>query len=730
MHCELPRVSALNNTRDVRAFCDVPDHATPECIMSTRRLILPAGLSLLLLLGLPIAAATELYVAPTGNDAHPGTRAQPLATIRGARDAIRRQKSRGPLAEPIRVHLRGGTYRVSTPIEFGPEDSGTAEFPITVSSAEGELAVIDGGCPIDGWRQHGDRLWVADVPDVNGRPWRFRQLYVGGEKAVRARIPNQGYFRVAACPEGTPKTVHYHTDCKSFEFKPGEIRPDWTNLQDVEVVVYHFWTDSHLPIQSVDTKTNLVTFQHKAGKVFTDDFTEDGARYIVENVFEGLDSPGEWYLNQATRKVYYYPRPGENLAAVQVIAPVAPALIRFEGDAAAGKFVEHLAFEDLAFTHTHFDLPPGNSNDRQGSASVAAAITMQATRGCRFANCRLSDLGTFAFDILAGCAGNEFVGNEIGKLAAGGFRIDGGTQQDPPWQRSHHNTIRDNWLHHYGIDYPSAVGILLMHTEGNVVAHNEIEHGGYTGVSVGWVWGYGRSISQHNRIEFNHIHDIGGVLSDMGGIYTLGVSPGTVIRNNHIHHVTANHYGGWGIYHDEGSTHLLVENNVVHHTKFAPFNIHYAKELTVRNNIFALGALEQLSRGRSEPHESVYFENNLVYWREGELFTKNWKDTPYRFHFHPKNDGGTRQVSSTSEFDWNLYFNPDRSRDQVQWDGGSWEEWQARGKDRHSRYADPLFVDPEQGDFSLQPESPALALGFQPIDLGPVGPRGQPGVQR
>ena len=225
-------------------------------------------------------------------------------------------------------------------------------------------------------------------------------------------------------------------------------------------------------------------------------------------------------------------------------------------------------------------------------------------------------------------------------MAAGGIRVNGGTDRNPPWERTRNNRITDNWLHHYGQDYPSAVGMLLMHTEGNTVAHNHIHHGGYTGISIGWVWGYTRSVSQNNRIEFNHIHHIGGVLSDMGGIYTLGVSPGTVIRNNHIHDVDANHYGGWGIYHDEGSTHLLVENNVVHHTKFAPFNIHFAKEVTVRNNIFALGKLEQVSRGRVEPHKSVFFENNIVYWREGELFSKNWKDVPYTFHFHPKDTIG------------------------------------------------------------------------------------------
>ncbi|HOC00923.1 MAG TPA: right-handed parallel beta-helix repeat-containing protein [Verrucomicrobiota bacterium] len=494
------------------------------------------GLSYWVVLTLELVAinvhAADFHVAPHGNDANPGTRAKPLATLERARDAVRELKHAGPLTEPVTVWMQDGNYPLSREVRFGPEDSGTAACPITYTAAEGAAVVLDGGRRVTGWKKHNDILWVADVPDVASGSWRFRQLYVNGQQRVRARTPNQGYLLVAGCPEGTPKTAHYHKDCQTFQFKPGDIRPDWSNLSDVEVIVYHFWTDSHLPIKAVDTVSNLVTFAHKAGKTFTDDFSEEGARYIVENVFEGLDAPGEWYLNRQTGQLFYYPMPGEDPTRAEVVAPFAATHVRLEGNPAERRYVEHLHFRNLAFVHSRFELPAGNSNDQQGSASVPATITLRGARHCAFEQCRLSNLGTFAFDVMAGC-------------------------------------------------------------------------------------------EENNSIEFNHIHHIGGVLSDMGGIYTLGVSPGTVIRNNHIHDVDANHYGGWGIYHDEGSTHLLVENNVVHHTKCAPFNIHFAKEVTVRNNIFALGKLEQASRGRTEPHKSVFFENNIVYWREGELLSKN-----------------------------------------------------------------------------------------------------------
>jgi hypothetical protein len=215
----------------------------------------------------------------------------------------------------------------------------------------------------------------------------------------------------------------------------------------------------------------------------------------------------------------------------------------------------------------------------------------------------------------------------------------------------------------------------------------------------------------------------------MGGIYTLGVSPGTVLRNNLIHDVDANRYGGWGIYNDEGSTHILIENNIVYNTKFAGYNIHFAKELTVRNNIFALGRLQQLSRSRSEPHQSVYFENNIIFWKEGILLDNKWNDEPYTFYYHPIHKG-EEKLTSTFEMDRNLYFNPSKRLSEIDFNGKSMAEWQKAGKDIHSQYADPMFVDAANYNFSLKSGSPALKLGFNAIDMSSVGPRRSTGPKK
>jgi hypothetical protein len=499
--------------------------------------------------------SVQFFVATNGRSTADGSNiATPFASLEDAQHAIRKLKQGGKLKKPVTVNIRSGTYTIQKPVTFNENDGGSENAPIIFQAYQNEEVIISGGRTITGWKPYKNGLWTAKLPEVAKGEWSFRQLYVNGASRQRARTPDTGFLRVKGFPDGKPPEVHYHTDCQRFEYAEGELNPKWTNLQDVEVIVYHFWTDSHLPIQSIDPKSRIVTFQHKAGKVFTDDFTQEGARYVVENVWEGLDAPGEWYLNKKTGTLYYYPQTGEDMTKAEVVAPFAPELLHLQGKANERKPVAYLNFKGITFQYTNFELPAGNSNDKQGSADVTAAITFKGAKNCTFEQCRIRNTGTFAIDILDGSQHNVIKQCDLSYLGAGGIRLNGGTEKDHPLLRTGYNQVTDNTLHHYGEVFPSAVGILLMNASDNLVAHNEIHHGWYTGISVGWVWGYRRSVSNHNVIEYNHIHDIGqtGLLSDMGGIYTLGVSPGTIIRNNIIHDINANHYGGWGMYHDEG----------------------------------------------------------------------------------------------------------------------------------------------------------------------------------
>ena len=671
------------------------------------------------------AAETAFHVSPKGDDTAAGDRLHPFATLTRARDAVRALKAKGALKSPVTVSLADGVHILTEPLILTPEDSGTVEAPITYTAAPGASPVISGGRRITGWTKGDNALWSAPVPELNGQPWTFRQIYVNSAWRPRARTPNEGFYLVAGTPDGGPEAPQ-NTASRRFQFEEGHLKAGWKNPRDIEVIVYTFWNEAHLLVDSIDADTRTVTFQTFSRKRFTDSHTSGRARYVVDNVFEALDLPGEWYLDRPAARLYYLPRPGEDPNQLEITAPVAPAMVVATGNPLEQRFVEHVAFTNLTFEYTRFQLPPDDPGDRkQGAITVPGAFQFTGVRHLTFEHNRLRNLGTAGLVIGKGSSHLRIAANEISGLAAGALRVDGGTENQHPLERTGNLQILDNHIHDYGLTYPAAVGVLLMHSAGNTIAHNHIHDGYYTGISAGWVWGYSRSISRDNLIEFNHIHDIGkGLLSDMGGIYTLGVSPGTLIRNNHIHHVDAHLYGGWGIYQDEGSTSVLVENNLVHDTKYAAYMVHYARDVTVRNNIFAFGRLEQLRRGQPEPHKTFYIENNIVYWTEGTLFARRWQDITYTYHVKGKNaPGDDQEFSSTYDIDYNLYFNPATPLEQITFFEGSFEEWKKKGKDVHSLFADPQFVDPDKRDFRLKPTSPALALGFKPFDLSTVGPR-------
>jgi hypothetical protein len=458
-------------------------------------------------------------------------------------------------------------------------------------------------------------------------------------------------------------------------------------------MVHHLWVGVRLAVASVDDKEHLVTFVTKSRRRLTDG--PELARYYVENALELLDAPGEWYLNRKTGTLYYWPLPGENLATATVIAPVLPHLLRLDGK--AGARVEYLTLHGLTFAHAEWWLPRDNPGDIQAAAYVPGAIQGDFVRRCAVENCTVTHVSNYAVHLARGCQHNRVAGCHAFDLGAGGIRIGEMAVRPEPQEQTHNNLVINNHVHDGGRVFPQAVGLWVGQSFENRLAHNHVHDLDYTGISLGWTWGYGKALARGNVVEHNHIHDLGRErLSDMGGIYTLGMQPGTVIRGNVFHDIAGYRYGGWGIYFDEGSTHIRAENNLVYRTTHGGFHQHYGKENVVRNNVFAFGRDAQIQRTRVEDHRSFTFERNIVYWREGKLLAGNWS-----------------KVNAT--FDRNCYWR--QGGGGVGFDKRTWAQWRELGQDEHSLLADPLFVDAARHDFRLEPRSPAFKLGFVPLEL-------------
>ncbi len=654
-----------------------------------------------------VAAPITLHVASDGNDAWSGSLAKansarsdgPLATIPAALKAARALTA-DQVKDGVVISVGGGVYELAAPLTITPDDAGGARH-LTIAAAANESPVLSGGRVIKGWRPVAGRpeLWEANIPDVRAGQWYFRQLFVNNQRRQRARTPNTGYYRIQGdSPQDKPVKLH---------FKPGEIKQAWADDGDVEVIALLAWADIRMQIRAVDEANHVATLSGDPRP----SNRENNAEYYIENAPDGLDQPGEWYLNRRTGVVTYWPLPGEDMTQVRVVAPRLEELVRVEGDFAGKRAVEHLTLRGLTFAETDWTLGPNGYADTQAAIATHGDVFAEAATDCIIEDCTFTRLADYALELGRGCQRWRVVGNEMFDLGAGGVRLGVPDKRGDAFEQNHGHVVTDNHIHHGGLIFAPAVGLVILQSGQNRVAHNHIHDLYYSAISVGWNWGYQETPCRENLIEFNHLHDLGkSLLSDMGAVYTLGIQKGTVIRNNLIHDVNAFTYGGWGLYTDEGSTDIVLENNVVYRCKSAGFHQHYGRDNVVRNNIFAFNKENQLMRTRAEAHISFSFTNNIVCFDSGNLLGSNWSNDHY-------------VMDRNDYYDARLGANAAAMR----FAGATLDEWRKRGHDVNSIIADPLFVAPEKFDFRLKPESPALKLGFKPIDLRTVGvrPKGQ-----
>lgn len=665
-----------------------------------------------------------LHVAPNGNDSWSGTQPTPnsegtdgpMASVRMAIETIR-QIRQGEnwdpnLPNPV-IEIQGGLYLLESALEFTPEDSG-----LILRAHGNQHPVLSGGRVIRNWKISQDGPWKAELPEVRAGRWHFTQLFVDDQRRFRPRLPESGYFYIAGELPATANASGRGID--QFSFADRDIRADWANLNDVEVLAFHSWSMSRLPIKAVDPGNHVVTFFGTSPSTSWWGQFRKGNRFLVENVKGAMQKPGQWYLDRSTGTLSYLPRPGEDPGTTVVIAPRLNHLVVIAGRK-DGEDVTEIRFEGLTFAHSNWPIPRQGQSIPQAEINLGAAVTATQAQNIVFERCAVRHTGNYAIAFGPGCYNNRVIGCELVDLGAGGIKIGAagidnweslsrmGRAEEPAVS---HNIVRDCTIAHAGRLHPAAIGVWIGHSPFNTVAHNEIYDLYYSATSIGWVWGYRPSHAHHNHIVYNRMHTIGqGVLSDMGAVYTLGISTGTTVSYNVIHDVNAFDYGGWGLYTDEGSTGVTMEYNLVYRTKTGGFHQHYGRENVIRNNILVNSRTDQLQRTRVEDHLSFRFERNIVAYDQGQLMGKNWSD-------------------DRVQLDHNLYWN---TAGTVRFPGDlSLPEWQRQsGHDIHSLIADPAFVDPEKDDFRLPPDSPAYeAIGFIPFDPSKAGRLTQPTLTR
>jgi hypothetical protein len=641
------------------------------------------------------AAPMEIHVSTKGDDvAGDGSKKRPYATLQAAVAA--RNKADPVGAEGGTIFVHDGTYFMAGPLTFpGAGEAARANQKLTIAAAPNAHPLFSGGRRLEGWKVR-DGRWELEIPEVKSGKWDFVDLFVNGERRARPRLPKTGWHQIAG-ELPTPGNAGAKRSDR-FRFRPGDLQPTWANLGDVEVFVPLVWTMNRLRIAAVENDT--VRFTGNAPNLGGHKLTS-GLPFIVENVREALDTPGQWYLDKSAGLLTYLPHPGEDPANIEVIAPVLDHLIHIEGT--AEKPIGGITFRGLRFAHTHWQTPPQGHCYAQAEADVPAAIRLRFARNVRFEQCDLALTGGYGIDFGAGTRECVLGDCELTDLGAGGIRIGGDVslgrpKNDDAPEVAGWNTVRNCLIAHGGRLHAAAVGVWIGHSPHNTVEQCDITDFYYTGVSLGWSWGYDPSVAHHNTVANCHIWKIGQqLLSDMGGIYTLGNGPGNVLRGNHIHDIACRpgRYGGWGLYHDEGSTGFLSENNIVHHTSSPTFHQHYGRDNTLRNNIFAFGKEGCLARSLDEKHNSFTFERNIIVTNGAPLFTGIWSQGTFRFSKNLYWD----YASASPKFPFGTTF-------------AEWREKHEAG----AMLTDPHFADPQACNFHLTSDSPAIALGFHPLD--------------
>jgi hypothetical protein len=658
------------------------------------------------------ARPMDLYVATNGRDAWPGTREEPFASLERAREAIRQLKSAGQFpAGGVTVRLREGIYPRADTFVLTAEDSGTAEAPIVYRAEKDERVRLIGGRPIRGFTPVTDpavlaRLaepdrgkvmqvdlkaqGVADLGHLSsrgfGRPKvpAHLQLFFRGREMTLARWPNEGFLKIAGVPAGSGTDDGHGGQLGALEagfHYEGDRPKRWQDTDDIWVHGYwaYDWANTYEQIASIDTERRLV----KTKPPYAVYGFRPGQRIYFVNILEELDQPGEYYVDRQTGLLYFWPPAPLETGEAYVSLLEAPLV--------SLKSVSHVTLRGLTFEYTRGD-----------------AVDISGGTGDLVAGCTLRNLGNWAV-VIDGGAGHGVTGCDIYGLGDGGIQLAGGDRQTLA-PAGHFAT--NNHIHHMGQWTRCYQPAVMVTGVGNRVANNLIHDGPHSAIQLG---------GNEHVIELNEIHHVCLETGDVGAFY-MGrdwTQQGNIVRYNYFHDTGGVGMGSMAVYLDDCTSGVTIFGNIFYRTTRAAF-IGGGRDNTVENNIFIECNPSVWVDGRGLDPSPVW--RNMIYQTMKErLEAMNYHQPPYRERY-PKLAELDKYYAQTTGV-------PPEGNTVVRnvSVGGKWLEtlWHAEPAMVDVRDnlvdEDPHFVAPGRRDFRLKPDSPAYALGFQPIPVEKIG---------
>lgn len=557
------------------------------------------------------ADKADFYVAPGGKDTNSGTLEDPLGTVHGARNAVRARLEAGQTAN-ITVYFRAGVYLVEDAVTFTSEDGGSKELRITYASYPGEQARISGGRVITGWEKGKNNRWTVSLPEVQEGTWRFRQLFVDGQRLPRGRFPNApALMRVAGVSEDLTGIVV--DAASSVENLAG---------MNAELVMFQNWSISRAGITSSNDRT--IKLKNPMGWIGHGPATcaSTNKPTYIENALPFVDVPGEWYLDTGSGVLTYQAAEGEDPNTRRFVAPVSEGLLAFEGTPAEP--IQNVHFDGIDFAHTRWERPAfgymgiqaGHYGTRieEPTYVLPLAVSYLYSEGCSITRARLEHLGASGVGLGAGARGIRVERCTFTDIGGSGVMVgwrgvgemaretkDEDSYLSADWTRPEDvpldNVITGNLIERCGAINHGCVGIFDAFADGTQITRNVVRNLPYTGISSGFRWNESKTSQKEGVIAYNHVYDTMKMLADGGCLYTLGFQPGAIIRGNVLHsvHRSGFAHGGApnnGIFFDQGSKGFLVEDNTIHDTSGEPirFNQTDADNMTWRGNYLGSGA--------------------------------------------------------------------------------------------------------------------------------------------